>query len=166
MCNTPLYFSRERMICTLCSILCTGWFVPFVQYSAQGDLSPFNPCFIEWWPLRSDSWIEKWWLHSPTKCSKHWRVSQHDERNRKWGRKKKKLTCQEFALVISVNQIIWKTEPKLKNKKPSRCHLLFYCTSYRLNMFQALLCPSSRAREYDVDYLNSRFVIGLLYVGG
>ena len=27
--------------------------------------------------------------------------------------------------------------------KPTRCHLLFYCTSYRLNMFWALLCPSS-----------------------
>ena len=31
------------------------------------------------------------------------------------------------------------------------CHLLFYCTSYRLNMFQALLCPSSGARDYNVD---------------
>jgi len=27
-----------------------------------------------------------------------------------------------------------------------------YCTSYRLNMFRALLCPSSGARDYDVDY--------------
>ena len=41
---------------------------------------------------------------------------------------------------------------QLKNKKPTRCHLLFYCTCYRLNMFQALLCPSSGARDYDVDY--------------
>jgi len=29
----------------------------------------------------------------------------------------------------------------LKNKKPTRCHLLFYCFSYTLNMFRALLCP-------------------------
>jgi len=40
----------------------------------------------------------------------------------------------------------------LKNKKPTRCHLLFYCTSYRLDMFRALLCPSSGARDCNVDY--------------
>jgi len=28
---------------------------------------------------------------------------------------------------------------KMKNKKPTRCHFLFYCTSYRLNMFRTLL---------------------------
>ena len=53
----------------------------------------------------------------------------------------------------------------LKNKKPTRCHLLFYCTSYRFNMFRALLCPSSGARDYDVDYHIGRFVLGLLYIG-
>ena len=46
--------------------------------------------------------------------------------------------------------------------KPTRCHLLFYCTSYRLNMFRALLCPSSGARYYNVDYHIGRFVLGLL----
>jgi len=51
-------------------------------------------------------------------------------------------------------------------KKPTRCHILFYCTSYRLNMFQALLCPSSGARDYDVDYNIGRSVLGFLYVGG
>jgi len=54
----------------------------------------------------------------------------------------------------------------MKNKKPTRCHLLFYCTSYRLNMFQTLLCPSSGARDYDVDYHIGRIVLGLLYVEG
>jgi len=33
-------------------------------------------------------------------------------------------------------------------------------------MFRALLCPSSRARDYDFDYYIGRFVLGLLYVGG
>ena len=33
-------------------------------------------------------------------------------------------------------------------------------------MFQALLCPSSGARDYGVDYHIGRFVLGLLYVGG
>ena len=54
----------------------------------------------------------------------------------------------------------------LKNKKPTRRYLLFYWTSYRLNMFRALLWPSSEARDYDVNYHIGRFVLGLLYVGG
>ena len=33
-------------------------------------------------------------------------------------------------------------------------------------MFQALLCPSSGARDYEVVYHTGRFVLGLLYVGG
>jgi hypothetical protein len=54
----------------------------------------------------------------------------------------------------------------LKNKKPTRSHLLYYCTSYRLNMFRALVCTSSGARDYDVDYHIGRFVLGFLCVGG
>ena len=38
-------------------------------------------------------------------------------------------------------------------KEPTRCHLLFYCTSYRLNMFRALLCPSSGAHDYIQYFL-------------
>jgi len=33
-------------------------------------------------------------------------------------------------------------------------------------MFWALLCPSSGACDYDVDYHIGRIVLGLLYVGG
>jgi len=33
-------------------------------------------------------------------------------------------------------------------------------------MFRVLLCPSSGARDYDVDYHMGRFVLGFLYVGG
>ena len=33
-------------------------------------------------------------------------------------------------------------------------------------MFRAFICPSSRARDYDVDCHIGRFVLGLLYVGG
>jgi len=32
-------------------------------------------------------------------------------------------------------------------------------------MFRALLCPSSGARDYNVDYHIGRFVLGVLYVG-
>ena len=55
---------------------------------------------------------------------------------------------------------------KPKNKKPNGCQLLFYCTSYRLNMFRTSLCPSSGPRDYDVDYHIGLTVFGLLYVGG
>jgi len=51
-------------------------------------------------------------------------------------------------------------------KKPTRYHLVFYCTSYRLNMFRALLFQSSGTRDYDVVYHIGRVVLGLLYVGG
>jgi len=34
---------------------------------------------------------------------------------------------------------------QLKSKIPTWCHLLFYFTSYVLNMFRALMCPSSGA---------------------
>ena len=53
----------------------------------------------------------------------------------------------------------------MKNKNPTRYHLLFYWTSYRLNMFRALLFPSSGARDYNVDYHIGRFVLGLPWVG-
>ena len=33
-------------------------------------------------------------------------------------------------------------------------------------MFRALLCPSSEARDNNVDYHIGRIVLGLLYVGG
>jgi len=33
-------------------------------------------------------------------------------------------------------------------------------------MFRALLCPSSGACDYDVDYHIGLIVLGLLYVGG
>ena len=36
-------------------------------------------------------------------------------------------------------------EKQLKNKRPTWCHLLFYFTSYALNMFRTLIYPSSGA---------------------
>jgi len=33
-------------------------------------------------------------------------------------------------------------------------------------MFRTLPCPSSGARDYNVDYHIGHFVLGLLYVGG
>jgi len=49
-----------------------------------------------------------------------------------------------------------------ESKIPTRCHLIFYCTSYRFNTFGALLCASSGARDYDVVYDTGLVVLGLL----
>ena len=35
-----------------------------------------------------------------------------------------------------------------RKEKPTRCHSVLYCTYDTLNMFRALLCPSSGARDY------------------
>jgi len=61
-------------------------------------------------------------------------------------------TCKVECLLDLPHRDNWRI------KKSTRCHLLFYCTSYRFNMFRALLCPSSGARDYDVDYHIGRFV--------
>ena len=39
----------------------------------------------------------------------------------------------------------------LGNKRPTLCHLLFYFTSYVLNMFRTLIYPSSGACDYSVE---------------
>ena len=42
----------------------------------------------------------------------------------------------------------------MKNKRPTWCHLLFYFTSYVLNMFRTLICPSSGACDYSIELLH------------
>jgi len=49
--------------------------------------------------------------------------------------------------LFTDDNIIW----YLKNKRPTWCHLLFYFTSYVLNMFRTLICPSSGACDYSVE---------------
>jgi len=39
----------------------------------------------------------------------------------------------------------------LKNKRPTCCHLLFYFTSYVLNTFRTLICPTSGACDCVVE---------------
>ena len=39
----------------------------------------------------------------------------------------------------------------LKNKRPIWCHLLFYFTSYVLNMFRTFIQPPSGACDYSVE---------------
>jgi len=49
--------------------------------------------------------------------------------------------------------------------EPTGCYLLFYYNYDRLNMFRALLCPSSGAHDYSADYHMGCPVLGLLLVG-
>jgi len=35
-----------------------------------------------------------------------------------------------------------------REEKPTRCHCMLYCIYDSLNMFRALLCPSSGALDY------------------
>ena len=54
----------------------------------------------------------------------------------------------------------------LKNKRPTLCHLLFYFTSYVLNMFWTLIYPSSGACNFFLlNYHIGRIVLGLMCVG-
>jgi len=46
-----------------------------------------------------------------------------------------------------------------EEEKPTRCYILYYCTSYRLNMFRALLCPTSGARDHNDDYISPLILI-------
>jgi hypothetical protein len=40
---------------------------------------------------------------------------------------------------------------QLKNKRPTSCHLLFYFTSYVLNIFWTLRYPTSGACDYSIE---------------
>ena len=53
----------------------------------------------------------------------------------------------------------------LKNKRPNCCHLIFYFTSYELNMFRTLIYPSSGACDYSVEIPHCRIVLGSMCVG-
>jgi len=53
----------------------------------------------------------------------------------------------------------------LKNKRPTWWHLLFYFTSYVLNMFRTLINPSSGACDYSVELPHWSYVFGLMCVG-
>ena len=46
---------------------------------------------------------------------------------------------------------------ELKNKRPTWCHLLFYFTSFVINMFRTLIYPSSGACDCVVELLHWSF---------
>ena len=57
------------------------------------------------------------------------------------------LNPATLSALVPVNRPT-NSEDMRKEEKPTRCHWMLYCTYDILNMFRALLCPSSRARDY------------------
>ena len=47
----------------------------------------------------------------------------------------------------------------------AEAHLLFYFTSYVLNMFRTLIYPSSGACDYSVELPHWSIVLGLMCIG-
>ena len=71
----------------------------------------------------------------------------------------------ESSKAPSIILVIIRTSERLKNKRPTWCHLLFYFTSYVLNMFRTLIYPSLGACDYSVELPHWFFVLGSMCVG-
>ena len=72
----------------------------------------------------------------------------------KWSSMVKESVSVENHQTPVCIQLAWssiKFIKYMKNKRPTWCHLLFYFTSYVLNMFRTLLYPSSGACDYSVE---------------
>ena len=65
------------------------------------------------------------------------------------GKKRQHRKCQHY-----------KGHNKRREEKSTRCHWKVYCTYNMLNMFRALLCPSSGAQDYMCYYRQRCAVLG------
>jgi hypothetical protein len=70
---------------------------------------------------------------------------------RVWLAEVRKIVCVEldiltYLLVVVV--VVVSAVNLLREEKPTRCHWMVCCTYNMLNMFRALLCHSSGARDY------------------
>jgi len=61
------------------------------------------------------------------------------------------LNCSVNKQLIILCSLDRASLLKLKNTRPTWCHLLFYFTSYVFNMFRTLIYPSSGACDYSVE---------------
>jgi len=77
------------------------------------------------------------------------------------------LNCQVLPTLLSVNLIFIGSciIVIVENKRPTWCHLLFYFTSYVLNMFWTLIYPSSGACDYSVELPHWSCVLGSMCFG-
>ena len=55
---------------------------------------------------------------------------------------------QKFQLLTDWIKDVEETTGEHREEKPTKCHRMLYCTYDMLNMFRALLYPSSGARDY------------------
>ena len=79
------------------------------------------------------------------KCSCYWQVRL----TRYWRCQKVQLQQNLTTWILCLLDLasLW----QLKNKKPTWCHLLFYFTSYVLNLFRTLIYLSSGSCDYSVE---------------
>jgi len=63
------------------------------------------------------------------------------------------LLSLNYRFSFGSSHNVWQTEThlSLRNKRLTWCHLLFYFTSYVLNMFRTLIYPSSGACDCVVE---------------
>ena len=74
------------------------------------------------------------------------------------------LLCNLVPIFITL--LLYKSVLyELKSKRPTWCHLLFYFTSYALNMFQTLMYPSSGAYDYSFELPHWSCLLGSMCVG-
>ena len=94
-------------------------------------------------PLFSSDFDETWIFSTDfRKILKFHEISCSGSRVLPWDRR----TDMTKLTVASRNCA--KTPTMRREKEPTRCHCMLYCTYDMLNMFRALLCPSSRALDY------------------
>jgi len=67
--------------------------------------------------------------------------------------------------ILNIDIIMKWELRQLKNRIPTSCHLLFYFTSYGLNMFRILIYPSSGACDCAAELPHWCFVLGSMCVG-
>jgi len=84
---------------------------------------------------------------------------------RPWVGNRTVLDCSKIVAAVQHGSfdVYWTVHRCDNWRIRTRCCVLFYYTYDTLNMFRALLCPSSGAHDYSADYHVGHPVLGLLY---
>ena len=74
--------------------------------------------------------------------------------------------CQQTDTIFRLLYLLDRASLLIvENRRPALCHLLFYFTSYAINMFRTLIYPSSGAYDYSVELPHWSCVLGSMFVG-
>ena len=60
------------------------------------------------------------------------------------------FSCMFISILYMFRAAVCPSSGELLNKRPTWCHLLFYFTSYMLNMFRTLILPSSGTCDFAI----------------